>query len=165
MQAGISLSQVRVLEHPEPSRAVGVLRDSPEVCILGAPSPLIFLNFLQWIFSKLLSKFLFNFERKSPQNSEKFARFQGGQKRVKSCRISGCHGFFGSPRTPSFFELQSVWGHHGEAGSSLKTPNPPRSLDSCCAYQEEVHTELPRMGRLSIACTCSCSHTACLQLS
>ena len=41
---------------------------------------------------------LCNLERKSAQNVEKVAGFQGGDKRVESCHVcGGCHVFFSGP--------------------------------------------------------------------
>ena len=34
-----------------------------------------------------------NLVRKSPQNVEKMAQLPGGERCVKSCHVSGCHGF------------------------------------------------------------------------
>ena len=46
---------------------------------------------------------LCNLVRKAPQNMENFARFPGGEKRVESCHVSGCQGFFG----PECLDLSS----------------------------------------------------------
>ena len=50
-------------------------------------------------FSGRTSRFRCTLVRKSPQNVEKIARFPGGEKSVESCHVSGCHGFFSSPRS------------------------------------------------------------------
>ena len=68
-------------------------------------SALDFLSFLQWIFVCFSRAFLSSLQRKAPQNVEKIARLPGGEKRVKSCHLSGCHGchgFFGPERHESF---------------------------------------------------------------
>ena len=55
-----------------------------------------FFEFLQWILS-FSPVFMCNSVRGSPQNVEKIARFPGGEICVKSCHVSGCHGFFSVP--------------------------------------------------------------------
>ena len=53
---------------------------------------------LHCFFFSWFSRFYVQFNslvRKAPLNVEKIARFPGGEKCVRSCHISGCHGFFG----------------------------------------------------------------------
>ena len=68
-----------------------------------APSPLDFLNLLQWIFFPFSPGFLCNLVRTWPQNVEKIAQFPGGEKSVESCHVSGCHGFFSPEKSINLF--------------------------------------------------------------
>ena len=61
------------------------------VCNFGAPSP---LEALHWIFC-FFSSFYVQFSKTSPLKSGESSETSSGENRVESCRICGCHGFFG----------------------------------------------------------------------
>ena len=63
-----------------------------EICNLGEPSPLDFFLYCPVDFPFLQVFCVVYLLRKSPQNVEKIARIPGGEKSVKSCHVSGCHG-------------------------------------------------------------------------
>ena len=71
-------------------------RQGAEICNFAAPSPLDFFDFSPVDFFHFSPGSLCNFVSKWAQDVEKFARFPGGEKRVESCHVSGCHGFFPS---------------------------------------------------------------------
>ena len=75
-------------------------RQGTEICNLGAPSPLEALHWLSCFFSSIYVQFSKTSPLKSGESSEK----SGGENRVKSCHVCGCHGFFG----PDLFIFPSV---------------------------------------------------------
>ena len=81
------------------TRSTTATTEKKQICNFGAPSPLDSFEFSQ-VDSCLFSPgFMCNLVRKSPQNVEKMVRFPGGERCVKSCHVSGCHGsfFFSGP--------------------------------------------------------------------
>ena len=66
-------------------------RQGTEICNFGAPSP---LEALHWIFC-FFSSIYVQFSKTSPLKSGERSEKSGGENRVKSCHVCGCHGFFG----------------------------------------------------------------------
>ena len=60
-------------------------RQGTEICNFGAPSPLEALHWI-FVFSPVS---MCNLVRRAGESSEK----SSGENRVKSCHVSGCHGF------------------------------------------------------------------------
>ena len=67
-----------------------------EICNFGAPSP---LEALHWIFC-FFSSIYVQFSKTSPLKSGESGEKSSGENRVKSCRVCGCHGFFGPELSP-----------------------------------------------------------------
>ena len=72
-------------------------RQATEISNSKKVSPLDFFEVSSSGIFPFAPGFLCHLVRRSPKNLEKIVRFPGGQKSVKSCHISGCHGFFRFP--------------------------------------------------------------------
>ena len=85
-------------------------RQGTEICNFGVLSLLGFWILLRCLFLSL-QVFCVIKQGKSPQNVQNAALFPGGEKRIKSCHVSGCHLLLVLRNVASKFpkEDQCVW--------------------------------------------------------